>query len=225
MSRKATFLANENWIKGPFQLHQQSPLQNLLNVAASIPGISERIDALKNQPADKISEVAKACITQLAKTRMKLESWANSFEAESPAPLYWHQVNDEGSDGENDSLLFPSLSTANALTYLWSFQVICMSHIEDLIARFPDINEFRIIMSVAQLRRSCIELSKKIFQSMEFVMQDGFMLYGRFSVGFPIHTAYHCLNAYLDRRAVLRKVGKSILDRIDVEASSFSGSI
>jgi hypothetical protein len=225
ISRKATFLANKNWIKGPFQLHQQSPLQNLLNLAALIPGILERIDALKDQPADKASEVAKASITQLVKTRMKLESWANSFKAESPAPLYWHQASDVGPDSQNGPLWFPSLSTANALTHLWSFQVICMSHIEDLMAKFPDINEFGIIISVAELRRSCIELSTKILQSMEFVMHDGFMLYGRFSAWFPLHTAYHALNTDLDGRVVLRRVGKSALHRINVELSSFSSSV
>ncbi|KAF4964021.1 hypothetical protein FSARC_8019 [Fusarium sarcochroum] len=221
MSRKTTFLAEDGWTQEPFQHYQPSPLQSLLSIAASISGVLERIDTQKQEPTDTAANAAKTNLTQLMKIRMRFESWANSFERESPEPLYWYQTQDEDIERHDNMLSFPSLSTANALTHLWSFQIICMSQIQDLLVRFPELNGFKIIVSIAALRKSCIELSAKILQSMEFLMRQDFMLYGRFSTGFPLQTAYQSLVVDTEGRNVLRKLEKSVVKHIDIDVNSF----
>ncbi|EXL68133.1 hypothetical protein FOPG_15785 [Fusarium oxysporum f. sp. conglutinans race 2 54008] len=225
MSRKATFLAEEAWTSGPFQHHQLSPLQSLLSIAASIPEVLESIDTMNNELTDTAANAAKTNLTQLMKIRMRLDSWVSCFEKESPEPLYWNQTQDKDLECRDDTLSFPSLSTANALTHLWSFQIICMSHIQDLLARFPELNGFKIIVSVAVLRNSCIELSTRILQSMKFLMRKDFMLYGRFSAGFPLNTAYQALSVDAEGRNVLRNLEESVIKHMDLEVNSFSSRI
>lgn len=205
VSRKATFLAEEEWATGPFQHHQPSPLQDLFTIAASIPSVLEKIDVLKEEPTEASARAAKQCLTQLMKIKMRFESWASSFETESPRPLYWQQTEAPTDGGHDRSLSFPSLSIANAFTHLWSFQITCMLHIRDLLLQFPELSGFRIIVSIDQIRTSCHELSVKILQSMNFLMRQEFMLYGRFSAGFPLGTAYKSLSTDAEGRSVLRE--------------------
>lgn len=42
--RKATFFANDEWVKKPFQQYRAAPMQVVLGIAARIPGILEKID-------------------------------------------------------------------------------------------------------------------------------------------------------------------------------------
>ncbi|EWY84353.1 hypothetical protein FOYG_14105 [Fusarium oxysporum NRRL 32931] len=211
LCRKSTFLANEAWIKKPFEFHKQSTLQNLLDLAVTIPGILEEIDALDDQPADTVSTAAKASITQLIKIRMKLESWANDFEAESSTPQYEDPQNQHG------TLRYPNLTTANTFTHLWAFQIICMSHIQNLLARFPELSGFGIILSPSALRKSCIRLSMKILQSMKYLIRKEFLLYGRFSVWLPLNMAYHSLNVDQEGIAVLQNLETSAIRDINIE--------
>ncbi|KAJ4265939.1 hypothetical protein NW762_003912 [Fusarium torreyae] len=225
MSRKATFLAEEGWTHGPFQYYQPSPLQSLLSIAASMPKVLEKIETLENEPTNVATTAARTHLAQLIKIRMRLESWASSFERSSPEPLYWHKRQDKDIECHYDVLSFPSLSTANALTHLWTFKIICMSKIQDLLARFPELTGFRIIVSIASLRKSCIELGAKILQSMTFLIRQDFMLYGRFSTGFPLQTAYQTLAVDAEGRDILRKLEKSVIEHIDIEVNSSSTKI
>ncbi|RFN54349.1 c6 zinc finger domain protein [Fusarium flagelliforme] len=214
VSRKATFLAEEEWATEPFQHHQPSPLQGLFTIAASIPPILEKIDALKEEPTEAASNAAKKHLTQLMKIKMRFESWASSFQTESPRPLYWQKTEVPADGGHDGFLSFPSLSTANAFTHLWSFQIICMLHIRDLLLRFPELSGFKIILSIDEIRTSCHELSVKILQSMEFLMRQEFMLYGRFSAGFPLSIAYKSLSFDAEGRNVLREYEQTVLRHI-----------
>ena len=144
------------------------------------------------------------------KIKMKFESWASSFQAELPTPLYWQQTDVPADGGHDGFLSFPSLSIANTFTHLWSFKITCMWHIRDLLLRFPELSGFKIIVSIDEIRRSCHELSVKIIQSMNFLMRQEFMLYGRFSAGFPLGTAYKSLSLDAEGRNLLRKYEQSV---------------
>ena len=152
-------MAEEEWATGPFQHHQPSPLQDLFTIAASIPSVLEKIDVLKDEPSEAPAIAAKQCLTQLMKIKMRFESWATSFETELPKPSYWKQIETPADSGHGKFLSFPSLSIANAFTHLWSFQIICMMHIRDLLLRFPELSGFKIIVSIDQIRTSCHELA------------------------------------------------------------------
>jgi hypothetical protein len=203
-------LAEEEWATGPFKHHQPSPLQDLFTIAASIPPVLEKIDVLKEEPTEAAANGAKKYLTDLMKIKMRFESWASSFQTESPRPLYWQKSEVPANGGHDEFLSFPSLSIANAFTHLWSFQITCMLHIRDLLLRFPELSAFKIILSVDEIRTSCHELSVKILQSMKFLMRQEFMLYGRFSAGFPLSTAYKSLAFDAEGRNVLREYEQTV---------------
>jgi hypothetical protein len=195
-------LAEEEWATGPFQYHQPSPLQDLFTIAASIPPVLEKIDLLKEEPTEAASNGAKKYLTHLMRIKMRFESWASS--------LYWQKSEVPANGGHDEFLSFPSLSIANAFTHLWSFQITCMLHIRDLLLRCPELSAFKIILSMDELRTSCHELSVKILQSMKFLMRQEFMLYGRFSAGFPLSTAYRSLSVDAEGRNVLREYEQTV---------------
>ncbi|EXM12733.1 hypothetical protein FOTG_18783 [Fusarium oxysporum f. sp. vasinfectum 25433] len=215
--RKATFLAEEQWTTGPFQSHEPSPLQNLFSLAAAIPDILEKIDALDHESTSAATTEAKKRLAELMEMRASLEAWRFSFQAEPQMPLCWPRAAGDNNRQSNGSLWFPNLSVANALTHLWSFQILCLSHIRDMLRRFPELGEVdSMLENPDRLRKACIELSVSIFQSMEYLMQDEFMLYGPFTAGFPVYTARRALEMDEQGRAVLQKLDKSVTDRISI---------
>jgi hypothetical protein len=215
--RKATFLAEEQWTTEPFQSHEPSPLQNLFSLAAAIPDILEKIDALDHESTSAATTEAKKRLAELTEMRASLEAWRFSFQAEPQMPLCWPRAAGDNNRQSNGSLWFPNLSVANALTHLWSFQILCLSHIRDMLRRFPELGEVdSMLENPDRLRKACIELSVSIFQSMEYLMQDEFMLYGPFTAGFPVYTARRALEMHEQGRAVLQKLDKSVTDRISI---------
>ncbi|KAJ3530031.1 hypothetical protein NM208_g6111 [Fusarium decemcellulare] len=214
--RKATFLAEEEWTRMPFQHHEPSPLQSLLSLTADMPAILARIDGLENEPTSTGTVAANKRLIELTEMREKLEAWSLSFYAESSAPLYWHRASqDEDHQRKSDSLWFASLTAANVLTHLWSLKITCLSHIQELLTRFPELERFSFSSgNLVGLRETCIELSVNIFHSTEYLMQDKFMLYGPFTAGLPVYTAHKALEMDDQGRAILQKLDKSIMDRI-----------
>ncbi|KAH8200994.1 hypothetical protein TruAng_004853 [Truncatella angustata] len=208
--RKATFLVHEDWIEKPFQHHHAAPLQNLLSLAATIPGVLEKFDILKDEPPNTTMVAAKEALAELVEIRSNLQTWSDSFSADSSVPLYWQRTPKNASECHKTLLWFQDLSGANVFIYLWSFQIICLSHIQSLLARCPELQKLDVTTpeNTAELRNFCIELSIKIYQSMEYVTQEGFMLYGLLSAGFPLYTARKAMELDERGRALLQRLGK-----------------
>ncbi|KAG7409819.1 Uncharacterized protein Forpe1208_v010831 [Fusarium oxysporum f. sp. rapae] len=221
--RKATFLAEEEWTTRPFQSHEPSPLQNLFSLAAAMPEILGKVDALDHESTTAAATAAKRRLAELTEMRASLEAWSFSFQAEPQVPLCWPRAPEDDNRQRNvSSLWFINLSVANVLTHLWSFQIICLSQIRDLLTRFPELGEVESMPeNPGRLREVCIELSVSIFQSMEYLMQEEFMLYGPFTAGFPVYTAHKALEMDEKGRTVLQKLDKSVVDRLSIHVILF----
>jgi hypothetical protein len=207
--RKATFLADDFWVTMPFHHRQTAPLQSLLSVAASIPGILEKIDAI----------AASHRLGELRQSIAQLEAWHTSFLESSSEPLYWRCTVEHDCGGRFPSLWYRGLSTANVFIYFWTFHLICLVNIGSLLDRFP-ISELpeenQAVHGAGTLRDQCLELSTRIYQSMEFILQPGFMLYGISSADFPLQTACGVLHADAGGRKILDTLDPSIVMRSKV---------
>jgi hypothetical protein len=213
--RKATFFANDDWVKKPFQHHKAAPLQNLLGLAAHIPGILEKTDNFMHDSSDTAIDAAQERVAELMGSKANLEAWHSSFLQSTSTPLYWHRTAENALEGDFELLWYRDLSTANIFTYLWSFQLICLTEIQSLLEQYPDLERLEHIRTdeTKGIRNVCIELSIRIYQSMEYVLQEDFMLYGVSSAGFPLHTACKALELDAKGRAVLGTLDPTIIVR------------
>ena len=130
-------------------------------------------------------------------------------------PLYWHRTPENATNGDLELLWYQDLSTANVVTYLLSFQIICLTHINSLSERFPGVVDLTSITTggAKSLRDACIESSVLIYQSMEYVLQKAFMLYGISSAHFPVQTARRTLEMDAKGRAILGTLDHTIVIR------------
>lgn len=217
--RKATFFANDEWVEKPFQHHQAAPLQSLLSLAARIPAILEKIDNLAHVSLETSVKYGKERITELMETKSCLETWHSSFLNSTSAPQYWHCMPDNALESGHQLLWYPDLSTANVFTYFWSFQLICLTNIQSLREQYPDLEKPEQIAAddIEGLRDTCLELSIRIYQSMEYVLQEDFMLYGISSVGFPLQTACKAFDSDAKGRAVLETLDHTVIVRSRIQ--------
>jgi hypothetical protein len=203
----------------PFQIHQAAPLQSLLSVAASIPGVLERVDVISLDPSNAASRAASQRIKELTESITHLKAWYISFLESSSAPLYWRQTIERNLEGSFESLWYHNLSTANVFIYFWAFHLICLVEIRSLQGRFPTLDHSELNEAphgTDALREECLKLSTQIYQSMEFVLQPDFMLYGISSAGFPLQTACETLQSDVKGRIVLDKLDPSVVIRSQI---------
>jgi hypothetical protein len=219
MLRKATFLANDFWVTLPCQRHQAAPLQSLLSVAASIPGILEKVDAVPREPFGAAIRGTSQLIKELTESIAHLEAWHTAFAHSSPGPLYWRRTIERDFGGSFETIWYHGLSTANVFIYFWAFHLVCLINIGGLLDRFPALEqsvEDDATHGVEARRDECLELSTRIYQSMDFVLQPEFMLYGISSAGFPLQIACGTLQADSKGQAILDMLDSSIVVRSQV---------
>jgi hypothetical protein len=217
--RKATFFANDEWVQKPFQRSKAAPLQDLLGLAARIPGILETIDS-SVQLSPKISQdCIRKQIAELRQMQYHLQTWHSSFLNDILAPQYWHRMPENSIESGYQLLWYPDLSTANVFTYFWSFQLTCLLEIQRLQERCPDLETPKKIAADGskELRDTCLELSIRIYQSMEYVLQEEFMLYGISSAGFPLQVACTALKLDAKGRAILETLDPAIIARSRIQ--------
>jgi hypothetical protein len=214
--RKPTFFADEPWLTLPFQYHPPAPLQSLLGAAAHIPSILEKVDVILPASCDRAAATADQLITELMGSISRLKAWDNSFLANVAEPLYCSRNIQQNLGGTFESLWYPSLGTANVFVYFWAFQVLCLTEIEDLLERFPHLKHAvhdGAAYSAEAFREERIELSTCIYKSMEYILQDDFMLYGVASADFPLSIACKTLQSDAKGRAILETLDHSIITR------------
>ncbi|KAH8659281.1 hypothetical protein BGZ60DRAFT_414955 [Tricladium varicosporioides] len=191
-TRTSTFLAAEDWRTVPYSIYSATPLQSLLNLGAAIPSLLERFDSLTSS----VQEVDLLDCCRLwnafGDTLHQFDIWEHLFRLNTPGPPYWRR------DARNEPhlqevpwqklLWFPDVFVANALTHLWGFRIICITHQQQLEMRYPGVP------SEGQSSVDCVpsvsELTSWICGSMEFLMQDEGRLYGAVSTVFPLRVAY-----------------------------------
>lgn len=214
--RKPTFFADEPWLTLPFQHHQPALLQSLLGAAAHIPSVLEKIDVILPRSCDRAAAAADQLITELLGSILHLKAWHNSFLASAPELLYCSQNIEHNLGGTFESLWYPSLGIANVFVYFWTFQLLCVNEIRDLLDRFPHLKHTvhdGAAYSTEAFREECLELSTCIYKSMEYLLRTDFMLYGISSARFPLSIAYKTLRSDAEGQAILESLDHSIITR------------
>ncbi|KAF7915559.1 uncharacterized protein EAE97_012198 [Botrytis byssoidea] len=213
--RKATFLAENSWVHTPFQNYHASQLQSLLRVAACIPGILESVDVTMHNPYTATIEIAQDQITELVNAKARLEAWCCSCLKTSSRLLYWRRSIEVEDERKLDLWWFQDLSTANVFVYLWAFQLICLLNIHCIFEMYPELERLidNATYDAKGVREICLELSVQIYQSMEYILQDEFMLYGISSTRFPLQTACGALNLDAKGRNILKSLDQTIIAR------------
>lgn len=222
-SRKATFLANEDWATAPFQVNGYSPLQRLFGRFAAIPGTLEKMDDLNSQDITD----AKMRLDELMSTVVDLENLAFTSVLQPTAPLYWSVQVHGSCEHEHDvthcPLWFHDLSVANVFTHLWAFQIICFLNIATLWKMSPGLRkpEWFTLSSTSNVldycHARCTELSIRILRSVRFLTQESHMLFGPYSTVFPLQTACGVLGQDNGGRAILQGLSKEFMDILDRE--------
>jgi hypothetical protein len=184
-SRKASFLADEEWKTIPFRETPPSPVQALMSEGAVIPSILERMDA------EGVVNVAKEALDAFEAVYDRLDAWADDFfpSACASSPLFWLQPS---ADGERPHIFFQNISAASALTHFWAFKVVCLRNIQRLKAFCPLSGPRHVHDTEGS---EAIHLSVMICQSIEYLMQDRMKLFGPTSITLPLHTAYKTFEA------------------------------
>jgi hypothetical protein len=154
-------------------------------------------------------------ITELMGSMTRLKNWHTSFVASTSGPLQCRQSVERNVD-TFESLWYPSHGIANAFVYFWAFQLLCLNEVQSLLNRFPELKHvvhYDAVYNTESVREECLGLSTRIYKSMEYMLQEEFMLYGISSAGFPLSVACESLQADADGRAILATLDRTIITR------------
>ncbi|KAH8803470.1 hypothetical protein F5884DRAFT_712250 [Xylogone sp. PMI_703] len=209
-SQKPFFLASDEWRTDPFLLHPPTHLQDLTNHAAGIPSLLEKFDILMESPSSGGSTTARHIWSKFSRTLDTLESWEQQYQLDTSRPLYWAEPSPMADNWHSTSVhepgsrvWFQNIIIANALTYLWALRIICITHKERIESRFPTTSRNASAMEmeppVQTNQSSTLELSVRICQSMEYLLQGEMGLYGPFISLFPFKVAQQTLKMQLSR--------------------------
>ncbi|KAM5515540.1 hypothetical protein FOXYSP1_02491 [Fusarium oxysporum f. sp. phaseoli] len=233
LSRRASFLSNEDWKRRPFEVQKETSVQRLLTEVACIPTILELIDTLDYGTPSGAALIAKEAISMLLQTYSDLQDWGDHLDGEPSTGLFcWTVKSSNPWAWDGHKIWFPSISAANLIMHLWAFKVVCLTEVQRLQTRFPDVPcdwPVKAGCGVTEsLREVYLGLCVKIVQSMEFLFQDGLALFGPLSIGLPLTAARETFEMDGERSVVLLKLTQdivqgSILSEIQLGAPYLGG--
>ncbi|KAK7224117.1 hypothetical protein V2G26_012120 [Clonostachys chloroleuca] len=218
-SKKATFLASDEWKTIPFQHNGPSSMQGFLSQAAIIPEIMQKADLLNFETLEKDGIQR---LIELSDIATRLEASAITFEIEPNAPAYWLSSQRSNAAGNGyPHLCFSDLNAANAFTHLWAFEIVCLSKITELQTAFPCLGNMGdsfggdILIKLNMRRQRCVDLAINICQSMKYMVREEWMMYGPSCAAFPVRMAFDVLEMDEKGREILYNLGQSALKDID----------
>ena len=196
----------------PSTVISASPLQALMSGASAIPGLLEEINACKSMATSETASTIEKAFTALVElaTGLALNQQPGS-ESEHPR---WYVAR-----ATNDSCIwFPDITMANYLTHSWAFWIICITTIRQLRADYPCLMGKQIQVNghrpeSQHVTKQLIEISVRILQSMDFLIQDNMKLYGVASAALPFQTAYDYLEM-TDKEGPCARICKQALDKV-----------
>ena len=191
-SRKASFLAAEEWNTAPFEMYPAIPIQTLLNYATRIPLLLEKFDQLLDVSCEQETQMADSIWREFGKIRGLLHTWEKSYILGFPGSAYWIRPTTTSTGLNTNSfcsqgpIWFPDAFVAITFTHSWAIKIVCLLHQERLESQFPSKIEKG---SLKLIDESWFELSIRICRSMEFMVQDKLQLHGPASTLFPLRVA------------------------------------
>lgn len=184
--RRSSFTSHHDWKTLPFQLNGQNIIQRFLTIAADIPPLLERFDALdrldgfdRDLSAMALSSDFRAIIRRVDRT----------FALEASAPSYWELL----PKARDSQFRFRNLQTANIYLNYWLFCSICFIHLHLLQARYGASLNVESSQGCPPPLDQAVENATNIYRSMDFVLQDEMRIQGPASRIFTARVAYDIL--------------------------------
>ncbi|KAH8194072.1 hypothetical protein TruAng_011764 [Truncatella angustata] len=165
-------------------LQGQNIIQRSLTIAADIPPLLEKFDALDKMDAFNQELSAIALTTGFRKI---IRGIYESFVLEATAPSYWQVFPDD----PDSPYRFTNLSTANIWLNYWLFRAICFIHLHLLQTRYG-VSDSADVNQESTLDQA-VEHATSIYRSMDFVLQDDMKIQGPASRIFTARVAYDIL--------------------------------
>ncbi|RJE25255.1 hypothetical protein PHISCL_02405 [Aspergillus sclerotialis] len=221
--RTPPFLALEEWKRTPFAIFPPSPMQSLLSQTASLPSLLLRMDSLFSLRGAVQDEYEAVRLFDCFNDTLKgMNEWEISVSNDADQPLYWYQDQatrtSKVSASKIPCIWFSSITMANALTYIWSFRIICLNEMELLARGLPQLNLGQSSASselgIKSVPRIAQSLMVQISQSMEYLLQEEMKLFGPASAVLPLQTAYVIAMMDANRHHTELLVIKDVIERI-----------
>lgn len=190
--RTPSFLGSDNWKTTPFAILSPSPMQSLLSQAAALPTILHTLDNLSGPGTSNQNQCESIRILKCFEDLLnRLNEWEASEFNNATSPLYWYRDQDAE---EIPCMWFPSITMANAITYIWAFRIICLCEMERLASSLPQpsFEYLRILKEqhIESVQISSETLMRQICESMEYLLQGEMKLFGPASTILPLQVAY-----------------------------------
>ncbi|KAJ5629396.1 hypothetical protein N7528_003053 [Penicillium herquei] len=202
-SRQPTFLALQSWIQIPFSVTSPSLMQSLLNEVVMLPSLLYKSDSIIENPQGNDSADINNLLTLFLDLFAHLESWGNTGwtnddRLSMPDQGFYTMKGSTNRDTGLPLLWYPNITMANVFTHLWAFQITCATEIERLapltLNRVFDTqitaSEDPFISSLVENKGRMIDLGRKIYLSMDYLLQDEMELFGPASTFYPLGVAY-----------------------------------
>ena len=175
-------------------------LQKLINHAVKLPDLLSRFDKIGNvaSPSDLVAT------TQLQNDFRdfieSLRKWEGDLTFEESPTLYWARSPcTESSITTNNILWYPDIMTANSLTHCWAFEIIARTQLAALERSTTDTKGSGLCYEDSRpdlhtatdssKQRAVTALAEMICDSMSYLLQPEFKLYGPGSAFFTLPTA------------------------------------
>lgn len=216
--RTPSFLGSDNWKMIPFAILSPSPMQSLLSQAAALPLFLHRIDNISGREAS-IGDQSEATsiLNSVGDLLNSLNEWEASETNNATSPLYWYR-DQSTKASEIPCIWFPSITMANAITYIWEFRIICLYEMERLASSLPQANfDYSRILKehhIESVQKSSANLLRQICESMEYLLQEEMKLFGPASTILPLQVAYAVATTNGNQHNLELAVLKKVVDRL-----------
>ena len=158
--------------------------------------------------------------------------WECDLRSEKQLPLYWFRPTcTEYTLATRNIIWYPNIMTANSLTYCWAFEIIAKTQLailESLMPKeqghgsdFHDNCTDRYAPIKPREQRSIAVLAEMICNSMPFLLQPEFKLYGPGSAFFTLPTAMRVFQNDTERYSPQIVRCQGILDHLASIGVSF----
>lgn len=191
LNRQPTFLALNEWRITPWEVHEKTLLDHLLDIVVLLPALFHRADIITPAPPALIRRLeAQILLSDCLAIEAKLDNWHSrlqSINTPTSTSAYWAQ--DPNSPSTllasmqipfSDNLVFKDGPTALSLVTFWTallllhstiddvHAAVCMPVLDDYANFYPDLPlELRIDITRYRQRR---ELAGRICRGLDFAL-------------------------------------------------------
>lgn len=182
-------------------------LQELINQAVKLPALLNRFDTVESSSGTMIFDAMEQLRDDSRDFIESLWKWESNLKTKSSLPLYWSKsATDDSSHPSTNVLWYPDIMTANSLTYCWAFEIIArmqLAVLEKATLGVHDNDSCAISRRPFGLgtQKPVAVLAEMICDSISYLLQAEFKLYGPGSAFFTLPTAIEVFQSEPDRYA------------------------